>query len=748
MANVIRHKRGTSNPVAGDFSQTAELLVNTTDGGLFTKTDGGSVVEIGGGDLNVDSINFAGNGDSFITSTGVDSWTYRAEFYVGGEEGTPYDIAFKADGTKMYVTGSTGDDVNEYDLTTAWDITTASYLQKFSISAQEVNPRGLFFKPDGTKMYICGSTGDDVNEYTLSTAWNVTTASYVQNFNVSSKEASPNALAFKPDGTKMYITGSSSDSIHEYTLSTGWDISTASFNQTLSISAYSGAPEGLDFSDDGTEAYVAGRTYNRIVKYALSTAWDISTATFADYLSVSLLGDRYVNSISGVKVKSSVNRAYVCDYGVDRVFELTTNTPATEFDGTRLVVASDAHFREDVIIYSNLRVDDEIFCRQNANIDGTLSVRGAIDLADLDQVRFGSSDDWKLFYNGSTNVANVELEAAVVSLNVTDNGTDLLTLTKGTGVVALTATPTVNGSDVWHAGNDGSGSGLDADTVDGLQAASFIRSDTQDSVTGPIEFPAGTLQTYDPTSGTIGNDTATDVAIALGSGHRIVGHKDGYIRSLLEWNDGGDITIGQGTTTLIGGINFISGSSATNVKVNGNRILTTADEGSGNGLDADTLDGEQGSYYAPLASPTFTGTPAAPTASAGTNTTQLATTAFVQGALTNVALTNTAQSFTAQQTFAELKETTYSLTGTDIDPANGSIQTKTVAANTTFTESLEAGQTVVLLLNAGASYTITWPTLTWVTSDGNSAPTLTANDAFVFWKVSTTLYGAYVGSYA
>jgi hypothetical protein len=55
---------------------------------------------------------------------------------------------------------------------------------------------------------------------------------------------------------------------------------------------------------------------------------------------------------------------------------------------------------------------------------------------------------------------------------------------------------------------------------------------------------------------------------------------------------------------------------------------------------------------------------------------------------------------------------------------------------------------VVLLLNAGASYTITWPTITWVTSDGNSAPTLTANDTFVFWKVSTTLYGAYVGSYA
>lgn len=41
------------------------------------------------------------------------------------------------------------------------------------------------------------------------------------------------------------------------------------------------------------------------------------------------------------------------------------------------------------------------------------------------------------------------------------------------------------------------------------------------------------------------------------------------------------------------------------------------------------------SSYATLASPTFTGVPAAPTAAAGTNTTQLATTAFVQTAASN-----------------------------------------------------------------------------------------------------------------
>ncbi len=65
----------------------------------------------------------------------------------------------------MYVIGYTGDDVNEYDLSTAWDITTASYLQNFSVAAQETGPTGLFFKPDGTKMYVIGTTGDAVWQY-------------------------------------------------------------------------------------------------------------------------------------------------------------------------------------------------------------------------------------------------------------------------------------------------------------------------------------------------------------------------------------------------------------------------------------------------------------------------------------------------------------------------------------------------------------------------------------------------------
>lgn len=101
--------------------------------------------------------------------------------------------------------------------------------------------------------------------------------------------------------------------------------------------------------------------------------------------------------------------------------------------------------------------------------------------------------------------------------------------------------------------------------------------------------------------------------------------------------------------------------------------------------------------------------------------------------------------------FGEITESVYTLGTTGsiaIDPANGSIQVTTLTGNPTFTDSLDAGQTVVLMINGGSSYTVTFPTITWVTSAGNAAPTLTANDVVVFWKVSTTLYGAYVGSYA
>jgi len=93
-------------------------------------------------------------------------------------------------------------------------------------------------------------------------------------------------------------------------------------------------------------------------------------------------------------------------------------------------------------------------------------------------------------------------------------------------------------------------------------------------------------------------------------------------------------------------------------------------------------------------------------------------------------------------------ETVYALSGTAIDPANGTIQTKTLGANTTFTESLADGQSVVLMLNP-VTYTVTWPTMTWINTAGSgSSPTLEASstNVVVIWQVGGTVYGNWAGS--
>ena len=93
-------------------------------------------------------------------------------------------------------------------------------------------------------------------------------------------------------------------------------------------------------------------------------------------------------------------------------------------------------------------------------------------------------------------------------------------------------------------------------------------------------------------------------------------------------------------------------------------------------------------------------------------------------------------------------ETVYSLTGTDINPNNGTTQAKAISANTTFTESLASGESVSLHLTGASSYTVTFPTITWITRSGNNAPTLTAADTIVLFKIDTTLYGVWIGSSA
>jgi hypothetical protein len=118
----------------------------------------------------------------------------------------------------MYITGNASDGVYQYTLSTAWNVSTATFLQTLSVSGQELNPQDLSFTNDGTRMFLLGSSGDDVNVYNLTTPWDISTATSVGAFSVAGQETGPAGLFIKPDGTKMYVVGTVNDTVFQYSV--------------------------------------------------------------------------------------------------------------------------------------------------------------------------------------------------------------------------------------------------------------------------------------------------------------------------------------------------------------------------------------------------------------------------------------------------------------------------------------------------------------------------------------------------
>lgn len=264
-----------------------------------------------------------------VPSGGGDVWTDPdlanasydgVSFSVAGQEANPFGMSFKSDGTALYVIGTSGDDVNQYSLGTAWDISTATFVQSFSVSAQEGAPTSVFFREDGTKMYIAGQGSDAVNEYSISTAWDVSTASYVQNFSIIAQESAVFGLFFKPDGTKMYVCGISGDDVNEYNLGTAWDVSTASFLQASSVLSEVVSLQGLFFSPNGNYFYVTDNNSNDVSEYSLSTDWDVSTASYVQNFSVS----SQISSPRELFFKSDGSKMYVINGANDTIYQYST----------------------------------------------------------------------------------------------------------------------------------------------------------------------------------------------------------------------------------------------------------------------------------------------------------------------------------------------------------------------------------------------------------------------------------------
>ena len=166
----------------------------------------------------------------------------------------------------MFVTGTQAPrDVEEYALSSAWDITTASHTTAYSLASQDTAPQGLYFSPNGQNMFVAGNSTDSILHYTLSTGWDLSsTVSYEGNFSVSSQATLPTGVTFGDSGTKMYVVGRTNDSIHQYNLSSAYTITSGvTHAHTLDIgqsSSIIGTPNGFQ-NPHGTVSYTHLRAH-------------------------------------------------------------------------------------------------------------------------------------------------------------------------------------------------------------------------------------------------------------------------------------------------------------------------------------------------------------------------------------------------------------------------------------------------------------------------------------------------------
>jgi len=138
---------------------------------------------------------FFGTNSAFAEPLTLFHTTFVDSFSVFTQEGAPHGVTFSSDGTKMFVVGNGGDEVNQYTLTSAFDVSTASFVDSFSVSAQDGFPSGVAFSSDGTKMFVVGGAGEAVHEYTLITPFDLTdVVTFVDSFSVEEQETNPHGL--------------------------------------------------------------------------------------------------------------------------------------------------------------------------------------------------------------------------------------------------------------------------------------------------------------------------------------------------------------------------------------------------------------------------------------------------------------------------------------------------------------------------------------------------------------------------
>ena len=105
--------------------------------------------------------------------------TYDGSPYIISQDTGPEGITFNSDGTRFYISGSSTDNLYQYSLTTPYETRSGvTYDGTAVVSGDGLNPTGLAFNLDGTKLFVVNQGDDEVNQYSVTTPFDITSGAY------------------------------------------------------------------------------------------------------------------------------------------------------------------------------------------------------------------------------------------------------------------------------------------------------------------------------------------------------------------------------------------------------------------------------------------------------------------------------------------------------------------------------------------------------------------------------------------
>ena len=134
-----------------------------------------------------------------------------------------------------------------------------SYVDDIDVPANGSNgqniPHGVAFNSDGTRMYVIGSSSNRIIQYTLSTPFDISEATLLAG-SICTEGIAADGLKviFNSDGTKFFIVDDSTQDVEINTLTTAYDISTCSNTGSKDFGTTN--LRDLKFSNDGKKVFL------------------------------------------------------------------------------------------------------------------------------------------------------------------------------------------------------------------------------------------------------------------------------------------------------------------------------------------------------------------------------------------------------------------------------------------------------------------------------------------------------------